>query len=181
MEISNSTINDIDEIFELYTIATNYQKARSAFSWPDFERVLIELEIAENRQWKMSIDDAIACIWATTFSYPLIWEEKNNDPAVYIHRISTNPSFRGRNLVLHIVEWAKLYAKNNERKLIRMDTVGENEKLIEHYKKCGFNFLGLSKLKNTVGLPAHYKNATVSLFEINIETPNVFQHSPVAI
>ena len=181
MEISNSTINDIDEIFELYTIATNYQKARSAFSWPDFERVLIELEIAENRQWKMSIDDAIACIWATTFSDPLIWEEKNNDPAVYIHRISTNPSFRGRNLVLHIVEWAKLYAKNNERKSIRMDTVGENEKLIEHYKKCGFNFLGLSKLKNTVGLPAHYKNATVSLFEINIETPNVFQHSPVAI
>ena len=180
MEISNSTINDIDEIFKLYTIATNYQKARSAFSWPDFERVLIELEIAENRQWKMS-SDAIACIWATTFSDPLIWEEKNNDPAVYIHRISTNPSFRGRNLVLHIVEWAKLYAKNNERKFIRMDTVGENEKLIEHYKKCGFDFLGLSKLKKTVGLPAHYKNATVSLFEINIETPNVFQHSLVAI
>jgi hypothetical protein len=37
--------------------------------------------------------------------------------------------------------------------------------LINHYKKSGFQFLGLYKLKETKGLPAHYTNATVSLFE----------------
>jgi hypothetical protein len=46
-----------------------------------------------------------------------------------------------------------------------MDTVGENHKLIEHYTACGFDFLGLSQLTNTDGLPEHYHNAVVSLFE----------------
>jgi len=169
MEIKNSTINDIEEIYRLYKIATSYQKAKGATTWPDFERTLIEQEIAENRQWKITFDNSIACIWATTFDDPLIWEEKNNDPAVYIHRISTTPLFRGKNLVAEIVNWAKKYAVLHQKKFIRMDTVGENEKLITHYKNCGFSFLGLSTLKNTLGLPDHYKNATVSLFQIELD------------
>ena len=166
MEIQNSTINDIDEIFRLYKIATDFQKTRFIVHWPEFDRKLIETEIAENRQWKIVIDNKTACVWATTFDDPLIWEDRNIDPAVYIHRIATNPDFRGKNLVNDIVEWAKKYAIANNKKFIRMDTVGNNSKLIDYYTKCGFNFLGLSKLKNTDGLPAHYHNATVSLFEL---------------
>ena len=166
MDIQNSTLEDINEIYRLYKLATDYQKTRYIVHWPEFERVLIETEIRENRQWKLMLDNSIACIWATTFSDPLIWEEKNNDPAVYIHRIATNPEFRGRNLVSEIVDWAKRYAKENNKKFIRLDTIGENEKLIEHYKNSGFAFLGLSKLKNTKDLPQHYDNATVSLFEL---------------
>ena len=75
---------------------------------------------------------------------------------------------RDRNLVGKIVEWAKNYAKENQKQFIRMDTVGDNSGLINYYTKCGFEFLGLQKLKNTEGLPAHYNNATVSLFEIEI-------------
>ena len=50
-----------------------------------------------------------------------------------------------------------------------MDTVGENKGLIKYYQKCGFNFLGLKYLDNTVGLPEHYKEAPVSLFEIELK------------
>jgi ribosomal protein S18 acetylase RimI-like enzyme len=167
--IKNSTIDDIDDIFELYKIATEYQKSRYTIHWPEFDRSLIIMEIKEQRQWKLLIDNSMACIWATTFSDPLIWEEKNNDPSVYIHRITTHPSFRGENFVSEIVEWAKNYAKINGKKYIRLDTVGENQKLIEHYQRNGFNFLGLSKLKNTKGLPAHYNNAVVSLFELHVK------------
>ena len=49
-----------------------------------------------------------------------------------------------------------------------MDTVGDNLGLINYYTKCGFDFLGLLKLKNTEGLPAHYDNAMVSLFQMKI-------------
>jgi hypothetical protein len=49
-----------------------------------------------------------------------------------------------------------------------MDTVGENIGLTNHYKKCGFDFLGLSKLQHTSELPLHYQNATVSLFQISV-------------
>jgi hypothetical protein len=61
-----------------------------------------------------------------------------------------------------------LYAIQNNKKFIRLDTVGENQKLIQHYTSFGFNFLGLSQLTNTADLPKHYHNATVSLFELSV-------------
>lgn len=167
-QIQNSNSSDLDEIFRLYKIATDFQKTRFTVHWPAFDSKLIETEISENRQWKIVEAGKIACVWATTFEDPQIWEEKNKDPSVYIHRIATNPDFRGQNLVGQIVEWAKTYAKENQKKFIRMDTVGDNPGLINHYTKCGFDFLGLLKLKNTAGLPAHYDNATVSLFQMTI-------------
>ncbi|MBC8112653.1 MAG: GNAT family N-acetyltransferase, partial [Verrucomicrobia bacterium] len=76
--------------------------------------------------------------------------------------------FRGKNLVSTLVTWAKKYAAINKKDFVRLDTVGENKKLIDHYTNAGFNFLGLSTLTNTAGLPGHYRNATVSLFELPI-------------
>lgn len=167
-QIQNTNIDDTEDIFSLYKIATDFQKTRFTVHWPEFNRTLIETEIAENRQWKIVANDKIACVWATTFNDPQIWEERNEDPSVYIHRIASNPDFRGRNLVGQIVEWVKLYAKENKKQFVRMDTVGDNPGLINHYTKCGFDFLGLVKLKNTDGLQAHYDNATVSLFQMTI-------------
>jgi ribosomal protein S18 acetylase RimI-like enzyme len=152
----------------LYECARGFQKIKGAVLWPQFDKALIEREIAEKRQWKLMIDGQMACVWATTFDDPQIWEERNNDPAVYIHRIATNPDFRGQYFVDELVVWAKIYALKNEKKFIRMDTVGENKGLIDYYQKSGFDFLGLAKLRQTEGLLAHYQNATVCLFEISL-------------
>jgi GNAT superfamily N-acetyltransferase len=168
MHIINCVKEDIDEIFRLYDAATKYQKERYKFYWPEFERDMVAYEIAESRQWKLVIDEKIACVWATTFTDPLIWEERNSYPSVYIHRIATNENWRGKNFVINIVEWANKYAVTNEKKFVRLDTTGLNEKLIAHYTKCGFTFLELRKLKNTDGLPAHYHNAEISLFELEV-------------
>jgi RimJ/RimL family protein N-acetyltransferase len=168
MIILNSKIEDINKIFKLYKIATNFQKTKSAVPWPNFDRELIRKEIHENRQWKIIIDGEIACIWAITESDIQIWQERNKEPAIYIHRISTNPNFRGRNLVSEIVKWSKNYAIHKNKKFVRMDTVGENIGLINYYKKCGFDFLGLSILKDTTELPTHYNNAIVSLFQMSV-------------
>jgi ribosomal protein S18 acetylase RimI-like enzyme len=167
MEIQNSNINDINEIYRLYGLASAYQKAKqTVVVWPEFERSLIETEIAENRQWKLIIDGSVACVWATTFSDAQIWEDKNQDPAVYIHRIATNPDFRGHHFVQIILDWAKEYAKRHEKKFVRLDTLGNNTRLIELYTSAGFNFLGLFDLKNTSELPEHYQDAPACLFEI---------------
>jgi ribosomal protein S18 acetylase RimI-like enzyme len=168
MKIETSTIDDITEIFKLYKIATDYQKTKLITHWPVFEKEMIEKEIFEKRQFKILIDNKIACIWTIDFNDPLIWQQKDKDPAIYIHRIATNPDFRGQNLVTIILDWAKEYALKNKKLFIRMDTVGENTKLIDYYRNCGFDFLGLSKLENTSGLPTHYHKATVSLFEVKI-------------
>jgi ribosomal protein S18 acetylase RimI-like enzyme len=116
----------------------------------------------------MLINNEVACIWAITFNDEQIWEEKNKDSAIYIHRIATNPGFRGNNLITKIVDWAKKYANQREIQFLRLDTLGNNTRLIAHYKKAGFDFLGLFDLKNTDSLPDHYKLAPVCLFEINL-------------
>lgn len=169
MKIENCIENDLGEIFRLYRIASEYQKAKkTVVVWPEFEKQLVQTEIRENRQWKLIMKGEIACVWAIAFSDEQIWEERNADAAIYIHRIATNPSFRGKNFVSIIVEWAKEYAKKNEIDFVRLDTLGNNFKLIAYYTNAGFNFLGMFDLKNTSGLPAHYHNVPACLFEIDL-------------
>ena len=170
MKIENSTITDIDDIFGLYRIAAAYQRSKqTVVVWPEFEKQLVETEIREKRQWKLIIDEQIACVWAITFNDEQIWEERSADAAIYIHRIATNPDFRGNNFVSVIVQWAKEYAKNLGKDFVRLDTLGNNVKLIEIYTTAGFRFLGMFDLKNTEGLPGHYQNnIQACLFEIKL-------------
>ncbi len=169
MTITNSTLDDIPEIFRLYKLATDFQKVQFPDNlWPEFDRDFITTEVIENRQFKIVIDDKIACVWAITFNDAQIWEENENNDSIYIHRIATNPEFRGNNFVQAITDWSRDYAREQNRHFVRMDTCGNNERLINHYKKCGFNFLGMKRLKDTSELQEHYKNAEVCYFEIDL-------------
>ncbi|MFK7811750.1 MAG: GNAT family N-acetyltransferase [Maribacter sp.] len=170
MKVETSISKDIQEIFEFYSLATKYQKITfPKNTWPTFEHELVESEIQEERQFKIVVDNQIACVWVITFSDPQIWEERDKDPSIYIHRIATNPDFRGQKFVAEIVKWARDYAKSHQKKFIRLDTCGDNQKLIRHYKSCGFDFLGMVRLKNANELPSHYQDADVCLFEIKLK------------
>ncbi|MCE3227769.1 MAG: family N-acetyltransferase [Bacteroidetes bacterium] len=168
MQILPSIPTDIDIIFEFYDKAIAFQKANSNQHWLPFERSLIEKEIEEHRQWKIVMEGKIVCIFAITFSDPNIWGERNTVPAIYIHRIVTNPDFRGNNFVGNIVDWAKIYGKQHEKRYVRMDTWGDNLKLKSYYEKFGFSYLGIITPQRVNELPAHYSSITLSLFELPI-------------
>lgn len=170
MTITNSNLDDITEIFRLYQLARDFQKIQFPENlWPEFDHDFIATEVMENRQFKIVIDNKIACIWAITYNDADIWEEKENNDAIYIHRIATNPEFRGNNFVQMIADWSKDFAKKENKKFVRMDTCGQNDRLINHYKNCGFEFLGMKKLKDSSGLQTHYHNADVCFFEIELK------------
>jgi|GEM_PF-340842 len=165
MDIRNSDLNDLTTIKELYRIATDYMKSKNQVAWPIFSDELITTEIQELRQWKLLINNQIACIWATTTNDKLIWGTKNNEPAIYIHRIATHPNFRGQKLVKQIVHWADKYCIEQKLKYIRLDTVGLNKGLIGHYEKLGFNYLGAKELDSVDDLPEHYSQGPVCLLQ----------------
>lgn len=169
MEFLTSEPADLDELFRLYDAAIEFQKTKFDKFWLPFDRAMIGREIDEKRNWKIVIDGRLACIFSVTFTDPFIWREKSGEPAVYIHRIVTNPDFRGRKFVPKIVEWARGYAKSLGKKFIRMDTWGDNQKLIDYYAACGFEFLGVVTPAETPELPRHYKGITLSLFEIELD------------
>jgi len=125
MTIKNVTDSDIEKIFELYKIASNYQREKkTVIVWPDFNREMVRNEIAENRQFKLLVNNEVVCIWAITFSDKQIWEDSNTDSAIYIHRIAVNPNFRGNNYIATITNWAKEYALKKEIQFIRLETLG---------------------------------------------------------
>ena len=169
MEIKNCLLTDANEILLLYEAAKNLQIKRQMVVWPPFEKVFIEREINEKRQWKIVVDYIIVCNWAITFKDKEIWGDKDKADSIYIHRICTNPNFRGNRYVEKIVEWAKIYARHLGKQFVRLDTLGNNTKLIEHYTSAGFDFLGIFTLTNTSSLPMHYQTEpNCCLFEIDL-------------
>lgn len=169
MMIQNSTTKDIDTIYALYKMASDFQKTKkTVVVWPDFEPELINTEIKDNKQFKLVINGVVACVWAVAYKDLQIWENSNNDKALYIHRIATHTNFRGQDMVSKIVDWAKGFAKNKDLDYVRLDTLGNNTRLIAHYTNAGFEFLGLFKLNNTEGLPSHYHNQPACLFQIKL-------------
>lgn len=155
-------------IFNLYDEAVTYQKTKFDKHWLDFDRHMVMQEIAEGRQWKIMEGDEVACIFALTYSDPFIWKAKNEEPAVYIHRIVTVPQYRGKGYVKHIANWAKEHAKEHGKQFVRMDTWGDNYALIQYYQQCGFTYLGSITPTASEHLPKHYSAIFLSLFQIKL-------------
>ena len=167
MIITNCEPGDLKTILMLYEAARVLQTERKMVVWPILDNSLMEQEITEKRQWKLMINNEMACNWAITFSDKEIWEEKDQNDSIYIHRIATNPAFRGQRLVKNIVAWAKNYAREHGKKFVRLDTLGNNTRLIQHYTEAGFNFLGVVRLADVSKLPLHYhREPDCLLFEL---------------
>jgi ribosomal protein S18 acetylase RimI-like enzyme len=166
----NSTAADHTLIFEFYDMAIAYQKTVFHKTWAEFDENMVMNEIREGRQWQIkNADGAVVCIFATTFSDADIWREKNNQPAIYIHRIVTNPQFRGGNFVNDIIVWAKAFGRENDKQYLRIDTWGDNPRLVNYYERCGFQFVDTLKVTSDMDLPKHYDGISLALLEIAID------------
>jgi GNAT superfamily N-acetyltransferase len=169
MQFLNSTADDLDAILALYDAAIALQKEKSHLHWLPFDVRVVQTEIAEGRQRKIVLDGRIACIFLTADSDPNIWGEADTEPSMYLHRIVTDPSFRGRNFVIEIVKWCSREGKTLGKQFIRLDTWSENPRLKELYLKCGFQFVRTVAPSNLGTLPAHYAGITLDLFEKRID------------
>jgi len=168
MLIRKSTAVDIDEIFKRYDEAIAYQMTMTNKGWRGFEKQRVLREIEEGRHFIIEEDGGMACTFLITFSDPVIWKGLDEQPAVYLHRIATNPLYRGNAYVEKIVAWAKDYAKSLNIDFIRLDTMSGNERINAHYQRCGFTYKGINHIEWTADLPEHYKEGPFSLFEIDL-------------
>ena len=170
IKIENCVMDDITVILLLYEEARTLQTQKGMVVWPLFEKEFIEREIKELRQWKLVINNTIACNWAITFDDKDIWGNKDKNDSIYIHRIAANPGFRGNRFIDKIVEWTRQYAAQLGKQFVRLDTLGNNTGLIKHYTSAGFQFLGMFELADTSNLPGHYQEEpNCCLFEIDLD------------
>jgi len=169
MVFANNTLEDIDQIFTLYDAAVAFQKTKFNKHWLPFDRTMIEEEIRQHRHFKIVLENKTACIFSLSFDDAIIWgDDERNHASIYIHRIVTDPEFRGNNFVTYIKNWSINYGTLHNKKFVRMDTWGDNQKLIDYYVQSGFTFIGLKQMGKADNLPLHYQGVSLSLFEIEI-------------
>ncbi len=161
MEIRNSILWGMKIILQLYAAASEFQKSKAMVSWPQFDSQLIETEIREKRQNKMVVDINIACVWAIKESHSQIWGEKNILPALYLHHIATNPTFKGRNLVFDIVAWVKVFAKKKESTVYLHGYCGGKSRFDFTLQEMRFRLFGSIETRGYIGssctLPIGYR------------------------
>ena len=159
---------DFALIFDLYDKAIEFQKTVFDKQWLGFDADLVNREIADGRLWKIVDDGGVGCIYSVAYEDPVIWGQDSHISAMYIHRIVTNPDFRGRSYVRKIVDWAREHAAENELQYVRMDTWADNLKLKDYYLNCGFEWRGTVSPEDSPTMPAHYQGIKLGLFEMDL-------------
>ena len=170
MRFENAISADFDTIFHLYDRAIEFQKTVFDKQWLGFDAELVNREIRERLLWKIVENGSVACIYSVAYEDPIIWGPESHLASMYIHRIVTNPKFRGRGYVAKIVEWAREHAAENDLRYIRMDTWADNLKLKEYYTGCGFEWKGTVSPEDSPTMPAHYRGIQLGLFEMDLGT-----------
>ncbi len=110
----------------------------------------------------------ILCIFSIQYNDPFIWRDRDQDDALYLHRIVVNLEFKGQKQFEKVLKWAKQFARQNGLKFVRMDTWADNKKIIHYYRSFGFEFIENYKTPNAPELPSQNRNLNVALLEMKV-------------
>ncbi|WP_332452490.1 GNAT family N-acetyltransferase [Chryseobacterium aquaticum] len=170
--IQHTKIDDLEFICHLFDEAINYQKNKGYPVWNGYDKKVLKTDIKNKLQYKVVEDNTILCVFSICFSDSIIWRERENGNAIYLHRIVVNPEFKGQKQFEKILNWTIEYAQKNNLKNIRIDTWGDNENIIKYYQSFGFKFIENFTTPITENLPIQHRNLYLALLEYEIRTDN---------
>ncbi len=159
--------HNLPEIMRVYENAAHYQQSKNYNVWPLVAENVVLQEIETQRHVKITKNNVIACVFTIAFSDPIIWDVRDDDTALYLHRIATHTDFKGNNFMQSITDWSKNKALESQKSKLRLDTWADNENLKNYYLKFGFKTIG-DKFLPPSTLSKHYWNIWVTLFEQEI-------------
>lgn len=166
MKIHRSNRRDIHAFHGFWNTAIDYQKERGLPLWPPFSEESMMQEIRSGFHFSARFPDGIlAGYFSVALSDRLIWGAKEQNDAIYIHRMCVNPDRKGSHLTSFVLAWANGYASSLGKRFIRMDTWADNKQLADYYIECGFHYIDNRMLGDVPELPAHYSHTNLALFE----------------
>lgn len=166
--IENTSIADLNLIYTLFEQAIIYIKENNYIGWTTYDKHFIRKDIEENFQFKIISGNNVLCIFSICYTDALIWREREQKDAIYLHRIVVNPFFKGQKQFEKILNWVKQFATEKGLRYIRMDTWANNPNIIEYYKSFGFIHLEDYTTPNTQQLPEQHRNLNVALLELEL-------------
>lgn len=168
IKIVNTTIEDLGIIFHLFEQAMKLQGKKGYKVWDEIDKTGLEKDIQNRLQYKILKGKDILCIFSIQYNDPFIWRNRDQDEAIYLHRIVVNLKFKGQRLFEKVLSWAKQFALQNNLKFVRMDTWADNKKIITYYQSFGFEFVENYKTTDAPELPTQNRNLNVALLEMKV-------------
>lgn len=166
--ILNTTKEDFDTILWLFEQAINLQGKNGYKVWEGIDKNALTKDIDEGLQYKIVRDNNILCIFSIQYNDPFIWRDRDQNDAIYLHRIVVNPDFKGQKQFQKVLNWAIEIARQKNLKCLRMDTWADNKKIIDYYRSFGFEFIENYKTTNAAELPIQNRNLNVALLEMKV-------------
>lgn len=111
LQIENTQIVDLQQIFELFEHSIAYQERKGYPAWRNYDKDAIRKDIADKNQYKGVIESKIAIVFSVRYTDKIIWRELDEGKSLYLHRIVVNPDFKGRKLFGEILKWAILHSR----------------------------------------------------------------------
>lgn len=168
--ITHASVNDLSEIYRLFEEAIKFQQANNYIGWSSYDKAFIQADIKNKFLLKITNSGSIAGIFSICFTDELIWREKEQGNAIYLHRVVLNQQYKGEKIFGKVLHWAIKFAHDNRLAYIRMDTWAANEKIIAYYKSYGFVFVENYTTPGTDNLPVQHRNLRVALLQLNVES-----------
>jgi ribosomal protein S18 acetylase RimI-like enzyme len=169
VKVINTTKKDLGKILWLFEQAMDLRIKNGYKVWDDIDKIALEKDIDNRLQYKIVKDAEILCIFSIQYSDPFIWRDRDQNDAIYLHRIVVHQNFRGQRQFERVLGWAKQFARQKNLKFVRMDTWADNEKIITYYKSFGFELIEYYKTPDAPELPIQNRNLNVALLEIELE------------
>jgi hypothetical protein len=166
--IIQATLQDLPMIYNLFEDAMLFQKQNNYIGWKSYDKNFVLADIENKLLYKILLGNNTLCIFSICHHDELIWREKENGDAVYLHRVVLNQCYKGEKVFMLVLEWTKNFAQERKLKFIRMDTWADNEKLITYYKTYGFKVIENYTTPDSTQLPLQHRNLKVALLELKL-------------
>jgi len=167
-EIINTKISDLEMILWLFKQAMDLQGKNGYKVWDNIDQIALEKDIEAGLQFKIISGADILCIFSIQYNDPFIWRERDQNDAIYLHRIVVNPRFKGQKQFEKVLNWAKSFANSKGLSYVRMDTWADNDRIITYYTSFGFQFIENYKTSDAPELPIQNRNLHVALLEMKL-------------
>lgn len=167
--IINTEKSDLEFIYLLFEQAIAYQKSKNYPSWPGYDKEVLNHDIEHGLQYKLVETGEIAYIFSICYTDKIIWREKDDNDAVYLHRMVVNPKYKGARNFGKVLEWLKVHCKKQNRHFVRMDTWADNKSIVDYYRSFGFTIVEYFHTPDTDQLPLQQRNNKVVLLELQLE------------
>ena len=169
MHIVPTVSDDLRVIRGLFDQAVLYQQAKGLPMWNQYDKTALMADLRQKIQYKLCFDHEIAQVFSVFMSDPLTWGEREDNKAIYLHRIISNPAYKGQRILQHVMDWSINFAIQQQREYLRLDTWASNPQMREYYQSVGFEYQGNAFIADIPQVPPPYRNYEVALFQIRVD------------